>query len=157
MSSLQFAAKGYFFQEKRAIFKYCPFCENTLLINILWGNPPPNNCPYSSGKGVVKIVQIWHREVQSEIVQSSTQIIARDRHDSNDLSARKKMRNLVIWVRSGDWDGSWMVDIFCRFNHAPVQRAVWAGALSCWNTNGSCLSLNMFFRESIKFSDNGMI
>ena len=27
------------FQEKWDIFKYCPFWEYTLLINILWGNP----------------------------------------------------------------------------------------------------------------------
>ena len=38
---LRYAAKEYFFLEKWGIFKYCLFCENTLLINILWGNPTP--------------------------------------------------------------------------------------------------------------------
>ena len=51
--------------------------------------PIPNNHPYSSGRGVVKIVQIRHRDVQPGIVQISNQIISRDRHDSNDLSACK--------------------------------------------------------------------
>ena len=34
-------------------------------------------------------MQIWHRDVQPGIVQSSDQIISLDRHDSNDLSAHK--------------------------------------------------------------------
>ena len=71
------------------IYQYCPFCENTLLINILWSNPPPYYRLYSSWKGVVKIVQICLRDVQPEIMQNSNQIISRDRHDSSDLSAHK--------------------------------------------------------------------
>ena len=34
-------------------------------------------------------MQIWHRDVQPGIVQSSNQIISRDRHNSNDISAFK--------------------------------------------------------------------
>ena len=46
---------------------------------------PPNNRPYSSGKGVLKIEQIWHRDVEPVIEQNWNQIISRDRHDTNDL------------------------------------------------------------------------
>ena len=86
------------FQEKWDIFKYFPFCESTLLINILWGNAAPNNRTYSSGKGVVKIMQILHRDGQPGIVQSSNQIICRDRNNCHDLSAHK-VSNLFYYIK----------------------------------------------------------
>ena len=43
--------------------------------------PPLINFPYSSAKGIVKNVPIWHRDVQPGIVQRSNQIISRGRYD----------------------------------------------------------------------------
>ena len=111
--------------------------KKSLLINILWGNPTPNNRPYSFGKGVVNIVQILHRDVHPGIVQSSNQIIS---------------QTCSIMLRSGDWDDHWMVDLSCSSNHATVQRAVWAGALSCWNTTEWILSPNYVFYRIKKVS-----
>ena len=76
-------------------FQCCPFRENILLINIWWGNPAPYNRPYSSG-----------------IVPSSNQVISRDRHDSNDLSARK-IPNLFYYIKVQGlvwpWDGGYVL------------------------------------------------
>ena len=47
--------------------------------------PPPNNRPYSHGKGVVKFVQIWHLYIH-------------DKHDSNDLSTHK-IPNLFCYIK----------------------------------------------------------
>ena len=65
---------------------------------------PPNNCLYSFGKRVVMIVQIWHRDVQSGIMQSTNQIISRNRYDYNHLSAHKILNLLYhIKVRGLGW------------------------------------------------------
>ena len=65
-----------------------------------------------------------------------------------------KSQTCSIILRSGDWGGHWMVDMSCCSNHAAVWRAVWAGALSCWNMSGWFLSPNIFSIESRRFSDN---
>ena len=88
---------------------------NTLLINILWSNPPPNNRPYSSGKLVVKIVQIW-----PGILQSSNQIISRHRHDSNDLSAHKTP-NLFYHIKVRD---DWMISV-AKYVFYRIQKVFW--------------------------------
>ena len=50
------------------------------------------------------IVQIWHRDVRSGVVQSSNQIISRNKRDSKDRFAHK-IRNLFnhIKVRGLGW------------------------------------------------------
>ena len=93
--------------------------------SIFWGvTPPPNNHPYSSGKGIVKIVQIW----QPEIVQSSNQIISRNRHDSDDLSVHK-IPNFFhyIKVRGLGWplnDGHVLVLQPCDSSTRRVGRSI---------------------------------
>ena len=114
--------------------------------------PPPNNRPYFSGKGVVKVVQIWHRDVQPGIVQSSNQIISRDRHDSNDLPAHK-LTNLFYYIkiRGLGWPlngGHVMLLQPCDSSMRLVR------AESCWNTNGWFLFPNMSSTESRSFSGN---
>ena len=86
----------YTLQQKNISFKKSETYSNIVLFAkiLCWSifcgvTPLPNNRSYSSGKGFVKIVRIWHRDVQPGIVQSSNQIISRDRHDSNYLSAHK--------------------------------------------------------------------
>ena len=64
------------------------------------------------------------------------------------ISLPIKSQSCSIILRSGDWDGHWMVDMYRCSNHATVQRAVWAG-----NTNGWFLSLNMFSAESKRFCE----
>ena len=113
--------------------------------------PPPNNHPYSSGKVVVNIVQLWHRDAQPGIMQRSNQIISCDRHDSSDHSAHKSPY-LFCYTKIRDWDNHWMVDMSCCSNHATVRRAVLAGALPCWNTNGWYLSPSMFTTNLMVYS-----
>ena len=121
--------KRIFLSGKVRHIQILPFARMKILYQSIFCvlTPSPDNHPHSSGKVVVKNVQIWHHDVQPEIMQSSNQINSRGRHDSSDLFAHK--------IR------------------ATVRRAVWAGALSCWNTNGWFLLPNMFSTESRKFSD----
>ena len=65
--------------------------------------PPPNNCPQSSGERVLKIVQMWHRDVQPGIVQSSDQIISRDTHGSKDLLPIKFQTCRSIVMLKQEW------------------------------------------------------
>ena len=109
------------------------FYENTLLFNTLWGNPPPNNQPYSSRKGVVKVVQIWHRDDQPRIIQSSNQTISRDRHASKYLYAHKiqnffyhlKVRGLngmaIEWWICPAAPTMWQFDVPCGPEHCHVE------------------------------------
>ena len=124
ISSLWFIAKEYFLQKKWDIIKFCPFCKNILLINILLGNPPPNNRPYSSGKGVVKIVQIWHCDDQPGIVRMRSFLVI-GMILTIPLPIKSQICSIIL--RSGDWTGDWMTDMSCCSNHATVRRAVRAG------------------------------
>ena len=64
------------------------------------------------------------------------------------MSLSIKSQTCSITLRSCDWDGYWIVDMSCCSNYATVQRVAWAGALSCWNTDGWFLSPNNFSTES---------
>ena len=66
------------------------------------------------------------------------------------ISVPIKSQTCSAIFRSGDWDGRWMVDKSCCSNHVTVRCAMWAGALSCWNTNGWFLSPNMYCTCRIK-------
>ena len=94
----------YNLQQNNIYFRKCETYSNIVLFakmlcsSIFCGvTPPPNYRPYSSRKGVVKIVQIWHRNVEPGFVQSSNQIISRGRHDSYDLSAHKISNLFYCW------------------------------------------------------------
>ena len=118
-----FCGKKYFFQEKWDIFKCCPYCENTLLINILWGNPPPpSNCPYSSGEGVVNIVQVWHSDAQPGIVQRARIRSFLVTGMTLRIALPIKSQTCSFILRVGDLDGHCMVDISCCSNHVTVRQ-----------------------------------
>ena len=114
----------YNLQQRHISFTQSKTYSNSVLfatknaINSLWVTLPPNN----RHQGFIKIVQIWHRGVQTGIVQSSNQTISRDRHGSNDLSIQFFY---YIKVRGLGWplDGGFVLLL--------KPTVAWDGALSC--------------------------
>ena len=123
-----------------------PFA-NILFNPFFYGRTPPtNNRPYSSGKEVVKIPQMWHRNVQPGIVQSSNQIIARDRHESNDITAHEipnlfyysKVRGVAIewWI----WPAAPTMQQFVSCKSFEAAIFVFRIVTSLWRTSACQIS-----------------
>ena len=151
MSCIYFAAKNISFRRSETysnvirtvkILCYSIFCGVT---------PPPSNCPYSSGEGVVNIVQIWHSDAQPGIVQSSNQIRFHDRRDSHDPSAHK-ISNLFFYIEGRGLGWPLHGGYFLLLQPYDSSTVVLAGALSCGNTHGWFWSPNMFCVEIEKVS-----
>ena len=96
-------------------------------------------------------VLIFAGQIQSELLNNGTYISLHVVSLISHASFFMQRQIFSTGFASGNYRGNIILCLLLFLNHAYIAMTLWQGALSYWNTNGCCWSLNISSTDSSNF------